>query len=681
MRLKASPMPRHLLVVSTLAASTLCLAIAGASARSVARSKQPHFEEIGQFGMVGGGAELPFALQDPPLGETQAPAATPPSASLAGSTIAALKDGALVVDGDSGKLLRTNVQGELVAELEIGRDAGQLVVDAKHRRAFVSDRAHDRVVVVSLAKGGLAQTDAWRTGAEPFGLALSPDGASLLVTHVADQKLVAFDTTTGFESWSLELGPEPRGVAIAPDGHEALVTFLTTGAVARVDLGGKGHAPKLSFVSLDPAKANTAGFDNAFGQAAIPAQTGNAGGTVKTPAFNPDKGKSFVRNAFAPMYVGHGLAVVPHQLSTPHLASGDFEVPSGGYGGGNGFQSPITHRLAFLDTPDAGQSGDIRTAMATTNLHQPRAMAYDGNSDTLYVAAYGSDDVMAVANVSQASVHLGWQHHIASSEGCAPDGLAVDGENGEVLVFCSLTRQVVRLKGDASGGTAPSMVSTSKELAKSSFSSSELRGKKLFREGRNGMISTFGAMACASCHAEARSDGLTWFLQGNILQTPFLSGRLEGTHPFKWDGQDANLQVSLTSTVKRLGGSGITNRDAKDLQAFLTALPKPRTPTVEEPAAVARGKQLFESSTTGCLNCHDGAMTTDGKRHDLATDLPAVDTPSLIGLAASAPYYHDGSASSLESLLRNNGSIHAMGKTSRLDDAQISDLVAYLETL
>ena len=119
---------------------------------------------------------------------------------------------------------------------------------------------------------------------------------------------------------------------------------------------------------------------------------------------------------------------------------------------------------------------------------------------------------------------------------------------------------------------------------------------------------------------------------------------LDGTHPFKWDGQDANLNISLTSTVKRLGGSGISQADARDLQAFLTGLPAPRTPTVDDAQAVARGKDSFESSTTGCLNCHDGEMSSDGKRHDLAVDLDAVDTPSLIGLANSAPYYHDGSA-------------------------------------
>lgn len=667
-RVPKQRMSRPMRTITVLSLATLCVTLGAVDARS---------KSLSRFDDFNGGNNLPqvgFQMVDPSLGSTVAPPSKTSPASLAGSTISALADGAVVLDEDSGKLLRTNRDGAKVAELDVGRQSAQLVVDRKNDRVFVADRANDRVLVVSLRDGSLKQTDAIRTGAEPFGLALSPDGAMLLVTQVADQRLTAFDTGTGFEKWSVDLGPEPRGVAISPEGDEALVTFLTTGVVGKLALGG--DTPSMTFVSLDPA------FVAAPNQAVpmVQAQRANAGQPSLVAAFNRDRGKSFVRNAFAAAYVGNGLAIVPHQLSTPHLDTNEFEGQSGGYGGGNGFTAPITHRLAFLDTPEKGEERGTRIAMASTNLHQPRAVAYDGRSDTLYVAGYGSDDVVAVSDVSQSSIHLGWQQTVAGNGACAPDGLAVDDTSGDVLVFCSLTRTVVRLSGDPDSTTAP-RVSHGGELASSSLSAAERRGKQMFRQGRNPMISSFGAMACASCHAEGRSDGLTWFLQGNILQTPFLAGRLVGTHPFKWDGQDSNLNVSLTSTVRRLGGSGINNDQADDLQAFLTGLPQPRTPTVDDSTAVARGKALFEGETTGCLTCHGGTMTTDRKGHDIATDLPAVDTPSLIGLAHSAPYYHDGSATSLDALLRDNGSIHAMGRTARLGDDQIADLVTYLETL
>jgi len=53
----------------------------------------------------------------------------------------------------------------------------------------------------------------------------------------------------------------------------------------------------------------------------------------------------------------------------------------------------------------------------------------------------------------------------------------------------------------------------------------------------------------------------------------------------------------------------------------------------------------------------------------------------LVGLAASAPYFHDGSAATLEALLRDRGAVHGMAETSKLTDTQVADLTAFLETL
>lgn len=653
-------MPRALRTVTLLCCSTLVGAgvVAGSMADARSKSLSPHFESEQAF--MGGNFVAPFTLEGAPVGEGQAPAATSVPSSLQGSKIAAIRGGAVVVDADSGKLVRTDVNGTSVAQLDIAPGVAQLVVDAANERAFVSDRASDRVVVVSLADGGLRQVDAFSTKAEPFGLALTPDGKTLLVTTVADHSLSAFDVGTGMARWNLELGPEPRGVAVSPQGHEAMVTFLTTGAVARVDL--QRSEPKLSFVSLDPGTRTNTQF-----------------GTPAPVDPLSDQGKSFARNAFAAAYVGHNIAVVPHQLSSPHLATGDFEVEASGYGGGNGFTSPINHRLAFLSTPDAGEQGAVQMAMATTNLHQPRALAYDGKSDTLYVAGYGSDDIMAVADVSQASVHASWQHRVT---GCGPEGLAVDSDDGHVLVFCGLTRQVVRLSGDPESANAPTEVAHSSELAASRLSAEAQRGQELFRRGNAAEISTFGAMACASCHAEVRADGLSWRLQGKNLQTPFLAGRIhEDAAPFKWDGKDPNIQASLTNTVQRLGGTGINPQQASELAAFLESVDSPRKPSVDDTTAVARGKELFESEITGCASCHNGALFTDQQQYDLASDLGDVDTPSLVGLAHSAPYYHDGSARTLTALLLDNASIHGMGSVAKLTDGQVGDLVQYLETL
>ena len=106
-------------------------------------------------------------------------------------------------------------------------------------------------------------------------------------------------------------------------------------------------------------------------------------------------GRSFARNAFAVQFIGHGITVAAHSLSTP--VQGQFRENTGSYGGG--FSPPISHRLAFL----AGEEAQVG---ATIAVHQPQAMAWDARTDTLFVAGYGSDDVLIVDHASQADAKL-----------------------------------------------------------------------------------------------------------------------------------------------------------------------------------------------------------------------------------------------------------------------------------
>ena len=165
------------------------------------------------------------------------------------------------------------------------------------------------------------------------------------------------------------------------------------------------------------------------------------------------------------------------------------------------------------------------------------------------------------------------------------------------------------------------------------------------------------------------------------MQTPLLAGRVEGTAPYKWDGKDLTLKDSLTNTVRRLGGTGLSDEQAKDLAAYVLSLPRPRTPTPHDKAAVARGKALFDSKEVGCAGCHGGPKLTNNKRQEFTSNLDKVDTPSLIGVSLSAPYFHDGSAATLRAVLLDNGMVHGMLTSAKLSDHQIDDLIAFLDTL
>lgn len=600
---------------------------------------------------------ITFNMVDRPVANPRGIDGIEHPASLTGSTIAALDSGALVIDSDSGKLVRTGASGKAVRKLRIGAGAGLLAVDRDRNIAYVADRAKDRVVVVDVSGRKLNKKSSYKTPAEPYGVALTPDGNTLLVTTIADRQLVAFDTATGKQSWTSELEPEARGVAISPDGTKALVTFLTTGAVARFDLTEETPSP--IYVPLDKGVRDATSNNNG----AIQLQQATDGVRVVPPRGNA--GRSFARSAFTAAYIG-SIEVVPHQHSTP-TRSNDGSENRSVYGGGRFGQLPIEHRLTFLSGRESSR--------ARIGTHMPRALRYDVKTDTLYVAGFGSDEIMALAEASTPSIRLDWRHPIAN---CAPTGVDVT-DSGDVIAFCSHTRTVATISMKDDGGRE---LASSEELTRSRLSKDALAGRFLFRRGNSTALSTMGAMACANCHPEGRMDGLSWRIQGNTLQTPLLAGRTLGTHPFKWDGGDKDLQTSLRSTVTRLGGTGISNKEAEQIEAFLASMDKPRTPTVKDTKAVARGKKLFASKKVGCARCHAGKLFTNGKSYDyLAEDLEKVDTPSLLGVGLSAPYYHDGSASTLSAVLRENGSVHGMGKVSNLSDQNIDDLVAYLETL
>ena len=627
--------------------------------------------------MVGPRPAPSFAFDGPTVGHDGGPMYDLPDY-LAGSRIVAVDDGALVIDADSGNLILVNEAGAKIASLPIGADAGQLVYDPIGGRAFVADRRGDRIAVVTVqpaaktANAKLTLLTSITTPAEPFGLAMTPNRDQLLVTCIAAHTLVSYSLATitkVSEAWRHPLTPEPRGIALSHDGTHALVTSLQSGEIERITLAD--HA------SLPIALATGARVSDDLGDVRMMnAPSAPSIGQVQTQhavaAF-----PSFARSDFAVRYIGDDLAVTAYQRETPVQAQ--IGRSSGSYGGG--VEPPIEGHLTFIAEGKLGPA----TSGAAIHLQQPQAMTWS-RDDALYVAGYGSDSIARISKASQASASFAGFISVAGEhegQACGPQGLAM-AKDGSVLVWCAMSRAVIRFRVDEGKLDRSVSVKTMKrgaELVASRYSQTQHRGMDLFRRGDDIRISTSGSMACAGCHPEGRDDGLTWRIADHTLQTPLLAGRVDGTHPYKWDGTDLTLDASIASTTRRLGGTGLSAPDRKAIAAYLLALPKPRTPP-QDAASVARGAELFASAELGCTSCHQGAHFTNNKKYELGSaDLPSVDTPSLIGLAASAPYYHDGSATSLGALVHGEGSVHGMAEFSGLDDGKSRDLVAYLETL
>lgn len=557
----------------------------------------------------------PFSLARP-IGEGQPGAPVPAYAQS--SRIAALATGALVIDADSGWLIRTGIDGAPLDHVAVGLDAGTLAYDPVGKRAYVADRRGDRIVVVAVGET-LQLVSSWKTPAEPYGVAISPDRATVLVSVIADRALVAFDLA-GKERWRTPLDAEPRGVAVSADGSHAAVAMLSVGALDQVELTGKHRLFRLPL--------------------AAPADPGGE-----------------PRGSFAAAYLGEHLIATTAELERP--VSADQQVFH--YGGSD--LPPISHVVAFVD-----ERGRAETAV--TNLAEVRALAWDPARDNLFVVGMASDSIVKVKHGSQLDATLASSTSLGTR--CGADGIAI-ANDGSALVWCSFPRTVVHVaNGKAVQGP---------ELVASNLTAKQHQGLVTFHTATEA-ISGFGVMSCGSCHLDGRSDGQSWAIQGARLQTPMLAGRIAGTAPYKWDGGAPDLQDSLRATLQRLGGSGLSGKSLAALAAYLETMPAVRAPTRDQ-AAVARGKVLFESAALACTQCHDGPAYTDRQLHAFGSAKNAFDTPSLLGLAASAPYFHDGSAPTLDTLLRDHGAVHGMASdgSTQLSDAQRADLIAFLETL
>jgi cytochrome c peroxidase len=95
------------------------------------------------------------------------------------------------------------------------------------------------------------------------------------------------------------------------------------------------------------------------------------------------------------------------------------------------------------------------------------------------------------------------------------------------------------------------------------------------------------------------------------------------------------------------------------------------------------GYRLFKS--LGCVSCHQGVniggnlFERHGIFHPLASPKPEIlRVPSLRNVATTPPYFHDGSAQTLDEAVRKMGLAQL---NSTLTDQQVKAIVAYLQTL
>ncbi len=207
------------------------------------------------------------------------------------------------------------------------------------------------------------------------------------------------------------------------------------------------------------------------------------------------------------------------------------------------------------------------------------------------------------------------------------------------------------------------------------------RGELLFHDAT---LSLRGWMSCNSCHTDGHtnhrlSDTLGDGTYGAPKRVLSLLG-VRDTGPWAWDGRIRELEQQVVKSVETtLRGRDLSPREVEDLTAYLRTLDLPdRGPGSENPGLVARGREAF--STYTCDRCHAEPLFTTPGVHDVGlTDergSTRFNPPSLRDVRSRRRLLHDGSARSLEEVLR----IHP-GHGIVVPDAEVPALIAFLRTL
>lgn len=151
---------------------------------------------------------------------------------------------------------------------------------------------------------------------------------------------------------------------------------------------------------------------------------------------------------------------------------------------------------------------------------------------------------------------------------------------------------------------------------------------------------------------------------------------------------EPRLNLSITN-----GTVDLVSDKLPALQAYQLTLLPPAPPAGSfDAAAAARGKAVFEGKGR-CATCHTGASYTDANAtlHPPTDSVVEPEDPSyaarsatkqyrtspLRGVWQRAPYFHDGSAATLEEVGQRYSSKRALGLTAQ----EIADLAQYLKSL
>lgn len=573
----------------------------------------------------------------------------------------------------------------------------------------------DADTVTAVDPVGLVAVAEIPVGSAPRTLAIAPDGLVWVAEEASDSiGLVDPERAERVAAIALPYGSMPHGIAFAPDGRRAYATLPGTGQLAEIDPAGRclvrlaaagADRPAIRGVSVTPDSATLA-----VTRFLSPADRGelilfDAARLERTRvvALAPDPGPDTDQSGRGVPNLLGAAALAPdgRRLLVPAVKD-DLARGLARDGLPLGPDNTVRAMAAAIDLETGAEIGRIDL----DDRDSPSAIAWSELGDLVFIASQGSNQV---------DVYDGETLRLVGGVGTelAPQGLAVAGDRLYVQGFTSRALAVHDIGGLVSGrDSAAAPLATVTTVAAEPLAPDVLLGEQIFHNADDRRMSRDGYLSCASCHPGGSSDGRVWDFTDRgegLRNTIALEGRRGTGHgPLHWTGNFDEVQDFENDIRAHFGGGGFmadADFDAHGdplgepkaglsaaldaLAAYVGSLDRyPKSPYRDQDGTFSRraerGRAVFER--LACAACHAGPDMTDsgGPLHDvgsltaasgdrLGQPLTGLDTPTLRGVFATAPYLHDGSAARLADALADPR--HTGGP---IEPEDVRLLVAYL---
>lgn len=585
-----------------------------------------------------------------------------------------------VASTDHGAVTRFDIDTQTTTRFEAGFEPMRIA--RADERVFVTLRGERAVAVFDETKDGLELVGRVEVGAEPYGIVAKENGDQVYVAVSMADKVVEIDTEELEISNEWTVRDQPRWLALHPDGTIYVGSGMNgTFSYIRDDEVFEAELPRLD--------RGSGPFDvRIMGDMAVSSD----GYYVAVPTMNIDPKTPIDDTGFIPpvgYYTGrsdHTVVLIPAEGGEPDMDGRRVIALSNGQQG-----DPLGYASSVSFDPQGFKIiANIEGADSVVIVDIEGDKGADGG---LFTELFSSDPLMG-RNFPFAETR-------PLAFATAPDGprSVVFTDDNEGFVYGFLDRAVAKIdtsnvkrRDDDNGGfgggfgfgpglVAPK-VDVGVQVAPAAFTPEIEQGRRMFYTTQMAEVSNpMSGLSCNTCHFDSRNDGVSWTFTRGKRQTPSLAGKISLTAPVRWQGDRATVAIDAESTSRdAMGGTGMNAHQSELVEAFIDSTRDVDVPlaTSSDPA-IARGLAIFSRPEVGCANCHNGERMTDNQPYSMY-GMTKVYTRSLIGLASSPPYLHDGSAATVRDVLltARNGE---MGDTSSLTEAELDDLEMFLLSL